>query len=291
MRELQFGVNIRSAASWRDYQRLVRRADELGFDVLAAPDHLGGLAPFSALTAAATMSKRLRLRTYVLNAGFWNAALLAREVATLDLLSSGRAELGLGAGHMKSEHDDAGIPWLRAQERMQNLEDLLLETRRRLNAEGHEPPPVQRPVPIMVGAMSTAGLAIAAKHADVVGFSGLRQVKGEAPGTFTFVTAEETAQRVSEVRAQAGGRSYRSDALLQVVAIGLQATDAAAEFAAMAPDRFSVDMLLETPFALFARTPEEAAAELRRRHEVYGFDCFTTHQPSMEALGQVIAVS
>ncbi len=76
-----------------------------------------------------------------------------------------------------------------------------------------------------------------------------------------------------------------------MVAIGPQATDAAAEFVAMAPDRFSVDMLLTSPFALFARTPEVAAAELRRRHEMYGIDCFTTHQPSMEALGQVIAGS
>lgn len=54
---------------------------------------------------------RLRLRTYVLNIGFWNPALLAREVATLDLLSDGRAELGLGAGYAKGEHDDDALPF------------------------------------------------------------------------------------------------------------------------------------------------------------------------------------
>jgi alkanesulfonate monooxygenase SsuD/methylene tetrahydromethanopterin reductase-like flavin-dependent oxidoreductase (luciferase family) len=88
----------------------VHPADELGFDVFAAPDHLRSLAPFAALAAAGMVSARLRLRTYVLNAGFRNPA-LSREVATLDVLSGGRAELGLGAGRIKREHDDARLPW------------------------------------------------------------------------------------------------------------------------------------------------------------------------------------
>jgi alkanesulfonate monooxygenase SsuD/methylene tetrahydromethanopterin reductase-like flavin-dependent oxidoreductase (luciferase family) len=64
--------------------------------LFAAPNHLGGLAPLATLTAAGSISPRRRLRTYVLNTGFWNAALLAREVATLDVLWDGRAGLGLG---------------------------------------------------------------------------------------------------------------------------------------------------------------------------------------------------
>lgn len=289
MTQIQFGVNLHTTSSWPDFQQLVRRADELGFDVLAAPDHLGGLAPFAALTAAGTISFRLRLRTYVLNAGFWNAALLAREVATLDLLSGGRAELGLGAGHMKSEHDDARIPWLPVEQRLRALEQLLLETRQRLVDDTHQPRPVQQPVPLLIGAMSTAGLSLAAQHADIVGFAGLRQVHGSPPGTFTVSSAAETQQRVDQVRRQAGGRSYRSDVLLQVVALGQRPADAAAQIAASAPDRLSVDKLLDTPFALFARDVQEAADELRRRQQIYGFDGFTTHQPYLESLGQVIA--
>src|SRR5262249_25944272 len=154
--------------------------------------------------AAAMISPRLRLRTYVLNVGFWNPALLAREVATLDLLSGGRAELGLGAGHMKSEHDDAGLAWLPFPRRIEALDEMVTEVRRRLPDQGHEPHPVQRTVPLMVAAMSGAGLAVAAKHADVVGFAGLRQVPGESPGTFTLVSAAETAERVAQVREQAG---------------------------------------------------------------------------------------
>src|SRR5262249_8509978 len=142
MAAIQFGVNFRATASAVEFEQLVRRAEELGFDVFAAPDHLGAAGPFTTLAAAAAISGSLRLRTYVLNVGFWNPALLAREVATLDLLSDGRAELGLGAGHMKSEHDDAGLPWLPFRRRIEALDTMVTEVRRRLADPGHEPQPV-----------------------------------------------------------------------------------------------------------------------------------------------------
>lgn len=288
MAEIRFGVNFHAAGSAAEFERLVRRVDELGYDVLAAPDHLGAMGPFTLLAAAAMVSGRLRLRTYVLNAGFWNPALLAREVATLDLLSGGRAELGLGAGHTKSEHDDAGLPWLAFRDRIGLLEATATEVIRRLADPGHEPAPVQRPVPLMVAAMSAPGLAVAARHADVVGFAGLRQVPGQPLGKFTLVGAAETAERVAAVREQAGGRGYRSDVLLQHVAIGPSPATSAAQMTAGVP-WLTVEEVLASPFVLYAGSAAEAAAELRRRHELYGFDSVTTHQPSMEALGQVIA--
>ncbi|MDQ4131190.1 MAG: LLM class flavin-dependent oxidoreductase, partial [Actinomycetota bacterium] len=220
MAALQFGVTLQAAGSPKDFHQLVRRADDLGYDVLAAPDHLGFLGPFSSLASAAVLTERLRLRTYVLNASFWNAALLSREVATVDLLSGGRVELGVGAGHMRSEYDDAGLPWRPLKERIQVLADLVLDVRRRLGDEEHTPRAVQRPVPVMIGAMSKDGLALAAEHADIVGFAGLRQIEGEPPGNFTLASGAETAERVEHVRRVAGGRSYRSDILLQAVLLG-----------------------------------------------------------------------
>ena len=109
MRPFRFGVNapLASSAPWADTCRTI---EEEGFDLLLCPDHLGAPSPFAYLGAAARETTRLRLGTYVLNNEFWNPALLAREAATVDLLSGGRLELGLGAGHMKSEFDDAGIP-------------------------------------------------------------------------------------------------------------------------------------------------------------------------------------
>ncbi|MGN6792540.1 MAG: TIGR03621 family F420-dependent LLM class oxidoreductase [Streptosporangiaceae bacterium] len=288
MAEIQFGVNFHAATDAAAFERTVRRADELGFDVLAAPDHLGAMGPVTLLAAAAQISRRLRLRTYVLNVGFWNPALLAREVATLDLVSAGRAELGLGAGHTKSEHDDAGLPWLPFRQRIDLLQATVCEVSRRLADPEHQPAPVQRPVPLMVAAMSGPGLAVAAKHAAIVGFAGLRQVRGESLGTFTLVSAEETAERVAAVREQAGDRPYRSDVLLQHVAIGPRPSESAAEMAGAVP-WMTAEEIEASPFVLYAKTADEAAAELRRRHELYGFDSVTTHQPSMEELGKVIA--
>ena len=285
---MEFGVNLHAVGSSADFGALVRRADELGYDVFAAPDHLGALAPFPSLTAAAGISRRLRLRTYVLNVGFWNPALLAREVATLDLLSDGRAELGLGAGHMKNEHDDAGLPWVPLERRLQALETLLLHVRRRLADEDHRPRPVQQPVPVMIGAMSRRGLAVAARHADIVGFAGLRQVEGAPAGTFTLASGAETAERVEDVRRQAAGRPYRSDLLLQTVVLGRDPEEVAAEIVAGAPE-LSVAQILDCPFVLFAVDARQAADELRRRSDVFGIDSVTSHHPSLEALGQVIA--
>jgi len=288
MAEIQFGVAFHGAASAAEFERVVRRTDQLGFDIFAAPDHLGVAGPFTVLVAAGAISSRLRLRTYVLNVGFWNPALLAREVATLDLLSDGRAELGIGAGHVKSEHDDAKLPWLPFPERTEALESAVTEVRRRLADPEHKPKPVQQPVPLMVAAMSVQGLAVAARHADVIGFSGLRQVRGEPLGTLTLVPAAETAERVAQVREQAAGREYRSDVLLQHVVVGRSPAEAAGEMAAAVP-RLGVQEILDSPFVLYAEDAAEAARELRRRHERYGFDSVTTHQPSMEALGEVIA--
>jgi len=84
----------------------------------------------------------------------------------------------------------------------------------------------------MVGAMSGPGLSVAARHAEVVGFAGLRQITGAPGGTFTLSSAAETAQRVDQVRAGADGRPYRSDVLLQRVVIGRDPEAAAAEIAA-----------------------------------------------------------
>ena len=275
---LTFGVNVRSARSRRDLVAFVGRAEELGYDILAAPDHLGGISPFAALAAAAVTTERLRLRTYVLNIGFWNPALLAREVRTLDMLSEGRAELGLGAGHMKSEHDEAGLPWRPLPERVEQLERVVVDVRPRLPDR----------VPLVIGAMSRQGLGLAARYADVVAFSGLRQVAGATPGTFTLCSAAETADRVHHVRRQAGSRPYLSDVLLQKVVIDRDPEEAAAEIVAGAPG-LTVERVLDTPFALFARDASDAVAELRRRHEVYGFDGVTTHQSEMNALAEVMS--
>ncbi|MFF3146594.1 LLM class flavin-dependent oxidoreductase, partial [Streptomyces sp. NPDC057927] len=110
-RPFRFGVNLLAPAPLDEWRAKCRRAEELGYDVILVPDHLGMPAPFPSLVAAAEATERPRLGTFVLNAGFWNPTLLAREVATTDTLTGGRLELGLGTGYIRAEHDTAGLPW------------------------------------------------------------------------------------------------------------------------------------------------------------------------------------
>lgn len=289
MRPFRFGVNSQQndPADWAETCRTV---EEQGFDVLLCPDHLGAPSPFGLLAAAARTTTRLRLGTYVLNNEFWNPALLAREAATLDQLSDGRLELGLGAGHMKSEFDDAGIPWRPHAERVARLEESLAELDTRLRGEDQGPRPVQRPrTPFLVGGHGPATLDLAARWADTVAFSGLDQRRGADPGQFSLAPSTQILERVERVREAAGSRDPELSVLIQAV----QVTDDVEATAAQLTEQFGTDVvpegepLWEHPCVLLG-TPEEMARSLRERRERFGFTHVVTHGPFRDALAQVI---
>jgi probable F420-dependent oxidoreductase len=242
---------------------------------------------------AAAVTTRVRLRTYVLDAYFWNPALLAREVATVDRLSGGRLELGVGAGHMRHEHRDAGLPFPGVDERWAHTVGVLADVRRRLADEGHVPAPMQRPVPVMVAGMGERALRIAAEHADVVGLAGALQRPGQRAGTFTLTDTATTDARVALIRevAAAHDRSPGLDVLLQQVVVdtdpGAAAATAAREAAGHGMDWLTPELLLDTPFVLYAASPEDAAAELTRRVERWGVRSWTTHAPWGPAMARV----
>jgi probable F420-dependent oxidoreductase len=295
---LTFGVNVRQITGAAAFREEVLAAERGGMDVLALPDHLGAPAPFSLAAAAALVSTRLRVRTYVLNAYFWNPALLAREVATLDALSDGRFDLGLGAGHMKSEHDDAGLPFPPHARRVAETEELLLDVRRRLAAADHVPAPVQRPVPVVLGGWGPRMLALAARHADVIAVTGAEQVRGASPGTFRMVSTAETDERLAtlqellEKERPADAAPPVLDALLQQVVVDRPPEQAVEEFIALLRSvgrEVEGDELLDSPFLLYAPTPEDAAAELLRRRDRWGITSWSTHAASGAALSAVAA--
>jgi len=187
-----------------------------------AADHLEIPAPFPLLVAAAQATDRMWVGTLVLNAGFWNAALLAREIATTDILTGGRLEVGLGAGHMKWEFDQARIAWQPFAVRAERLGDLICELRQCFTSrlphlpEAATPPrPVQRHgfggagPPLIVGGTGDRILKIAAEHADIVGVAGVYQIPGQPPGTFRLATAEEADERMRFALACAGTRAGR----------------------------------------------------------------------------------
>ena len=110
IKPFRFGVNLAHAGSRTEWQEIARKVETLGYDTLTVPDHLTDLvSPMPALISAAEATTRLRVGTNVLNNDLRRPVLVAREAATLDLLSDGRLQLGLGAGSIKSEYDEVGL--------------------------------------------------------------------------------------------------------------------------------------------------------------------------------------
>ena len=117
MRPFRFGLSKTRAVTAAEYRESARRAEDSGYDVMLCADHLGALSPTVALATAAAVTDRLRLCALVLNNDFRHPALVAQEAATLDLLSDGRYELGIGAGWNALEYAESGIVFDRAAER------------------------------------------------------------------------------------------------------------------------------------------------------------------------------
>jgi probable F420-dependent oxidoreductase len=144
MADFRFSFNILAVDSREKFVETCRQGERYGYDTVFAADHLGYEAPFPVLVAAAAVTERLKVGTLVLNVPFWNPALLAREAATADVLTDGRLELGLGAGHMKWEFEEAGIPWEPFAKRADRLEATIRELGRLFAADGHPQQAAQR---------------------------------------------------------------------------------------------------------------------------------------------------
>ena len=289
-RPFRFGVNLMTAAPADEWRAKCRRAEELGYDVLLVPDHLGMPAPFPALVAAAEATERPRLGTFVLNAGFWNPALLAREVATTDALTGGRLELGLGTGYVKAEHDTAGLPWLSPRERVDHLRRTIEEVYRLLGSENQRPQPVQQPgVPLLVGGNGDRVLRLTAEHADIAAFTGARSVRGSSTGQLEVMLAGELEERVALYRELAIGRKEPAELnlLIQFVLETDDREAAVQPFMERVP-YLTVDQVLELPIGLVG-TVEEMTAQVLAQRERYGFTYLTVLEPSMEAFAPVMA--
>lgn len=292
-RPYRFGVNLGDIGGRDAFRAKCRRAEQLGFDILNIPDHLGAPAPFATAVAAAKATERVRVGTHVLNIGFWNPALLAREIVTTDQLTAGRLDVGLGGGTVKAEFDEAGVAWEPIGERMDRLDAAIAELDR-IVGEGagseRAPRPVQRPrPPIMVGASGERGLRVAARHADILGYGGVQHVWGKPPGTLQLATASTTDERMAYFREQAGSRAdgMELSLLVQRVTLATNRKAAAEEWYAKDPS-LTVEELLEAP-GLLVGTVDEVASQIRERRERYGFTYFSVHEPSMEAMAEVIA--
>jgi probable F420-dependent oxidoreductase len=288
VRPFRFGINMFEIENAKNWQDKSRRAEELGYDVLQLPDHLGRPSPFPALTAAAAATERIRLGTFVLNAAFFNPALLAREVATIEQFSGGRFEFGIGAGYARNEFEDAGLPWTGAAARVDNLVRTVDEVYRRLRDPEHKPVAVRENVPLLLAGNGDRVLRLAAEKADIVGFSGTKPItKVRERGG--MLNAAEFAERAEFVRGAAGDR-YAEIELNVLVHIFRLTQDREAAAAAIRTEyglNLSVEEILGVPTILIG-TPEQIATHLTEQRERLGISYFTVLEAHLEAFGEVI---
>lgn len=236
-RPFRFSVVITNAPSGTAFVKLARRAEELGYATLLMPDRtITGLAPLTALAIAAEATTSLRVGSYMFCNDYRHPALLAKEVATLDFLSGGRFELGLGAGAGPFDYQQLGLPFDKGDERVDRFEEALsvikkLFTEESVNFSGKHytimgmkglPRPIQEPhPPFAIGGTGKRMLSLAAREADNI------SIMFRLPTQGVDAENESLQQKLAWVRKAAGERFARLELsqLAYVLAINDGRTD------------------------------------------------------------------
>ncbi|GAA3347879.1 LLM class F420-dependent oxidoreductase [Amorphoplanes nipponensis] len=281
-----------------DWLELARRAEAAGFDTLLAADHPGSCAsPFVALAAAAAVTSTLRLGSYVANAAVREPILLAGDVATLDVVSGGRALLGLGAGHTGAEWDAIGhvrpgvrgrvdrcIAVAEATTRLLAGEKVTVATPEltMLNALLEQPRPVQQRIPLLIGTANSRLLRWAGGHADIVGLTGFGRTKADGH-------QHEARWRLADIDAQVELARAGGDAVLEALVQLVEVTDDADGFLAEHAGRLemSVEELRQVPFLLVG-TADEIVAAVRAHRERWGITRYAVRRAGLDALGPLL---
>lgn len=271
---------------------VARRAEELGFDVVLVSDHVGpGLSPLVALGAIAQATERIRLGTFVLNNDMRNPVQLAWEASTLDRLSKGRFELGLGAGHTPQEYAATGIrldePRLRKPRLMESVEVI----RRLIDGEvvtyhgehvhldeARIDPSYTERLPILVGGNGTALLGHAGRHADIVGLQGLGRTQPDGQRHSVKWDPSWLTQQIDQVRAGAGDRfgDLELNTLVQVTQITDDRTGALRQICKRI-DGLTVEHASEIPYLLIG-TVDEIIEKLLACRARWGISYFVVRE-------------
>ena len=287
--------------TWRDR---ARKCEDLGFSTLYIPDHFGEqFAPMVALTVAAEATTKLNVGTLVLDNDYRHPLVLAKEIATLDLFSEGRLEVGLGAGWMRSDYDESGIvydtPGTRIDRMVEGLtviKGLLSEPTFSFSgkhytlteAQGVPRPHSQPHPPILIGGGGKRVLSIAAREADIVGVNPNLSAGYVGPEVAQSARPARYRERIEWIKEAAGDRF--DDIELQVltffVQIGVDEKKAAADIAPL----FGIDPdeALEMPLALVGSV-DQICDTLQKRREEYGFSYIVVHDAEMDAFAPVVA--
>lgn len=303
-RPFRFGVQASTAADGDAWVALARAVESLGYSTLTMPDHFGDqLAPIPALMAAAAATETLRVGALVWDNDYKHPVVLAKELATIDVLSGGRLEIGLGAGWMATDYQQSGIPFDSNRVRVDRFEEGLAVIKGALSGElfsfagehytiaGYigAPKPVQDPrPPILVGGGGKRVLSIAAREADIIGINGTIAAGAVGPDAIATMTAEAVDAKVALVRSAAGDRI--GDIEFNIRAFMVRVTDDRRTAIQQVADFVQVDpaLVVESPFALVG-TPPEMVDDLLRRRERWGFSYVIVGADDVESFAPVVA--
>lgn len=297
----RFGVQSRSAGPREPWLETVRSIEAFGYDSISWPDHfLRGFEPVAAMAAAAIATERLRLSGFVFDNDFRHPVVLAMSAGSIDILSNGRLELGIGAGWLKDEYDQSGIPFepasvriARLAEAIQVLKLLLSGERASFSGEFYTidglkipPAPVQKPhPPLVIGGGSKKILSLAAREADIVGITTRALPDGSKDAA--DMTAEATDRKIDWVREAAGDRfdQIELNTIVPTVEITSDRRAAAERMAADLP--VSTEEVLDSPAVLLG-TVDEIVETLQERRERFGFSYVVVLEPVAEAFAPVV---
>ncbi len=300
----RFGLQCREPLAPVAWGEMARRAEDLGWSVLTVADHLdAGPAPMPALMAAADATTTLRIGTMVLANDYRHPVVCAKEAATLDVLSGGRFELGIGAGWMTTDYEESGIPLDRPGVRIARLSEAIDVIRGlwgdgpvnlagdhyRVAAMDGLPKPIQRGgPPIVVGGGGERILRLAAQKADIIGLNVNLDAGVIDDRAFPNGVAAVTDRKVACIRDAAGSRF---DALeLQIrVHLAMVTDDRESIIEELAPGfGLTPADARETPHALIG-TVEEICEQLVERRERWGISYLGMSGDQLNAFAPVIA--
>lgn len=300
----RFGVQAHTATSGEEWARFARRAEDLGYATLFMPDHFGDqLAPVPALMAAADATTELRIGSLVFDNDYKHPVVLAKEAATLDVLSGGRLELGLGAGWMSSDYEQSGIQHDSARVRIDRMEEGI-EVLKGLFGEGSfsftgehytiteldgRPKPLQGPhPPLLIGGGAERVLTIAGRTADIVGINpSIRSGRVDGAAARSGA-ADVTDEKVAWVRKAAGDR-FDDLELNMLIFAAVLTDDRSGTIEAMAPMfGLAPDDVADYPHA-WVGTVGQICEDLQRRRERWGVSYLTVQSDAMESMAPVVA--
>jgi probable F420-dependent oxidoreductase len=304
MAAFRFALQASRAASPAAWKELARKSEDLGCSTLYVPDHLDDQwAPMLALAVAAEATSTLRVGTLVLDNDFRHPVVLAKEAATLDVITDGRFEFGLGAGWATADYDMSGIAMDAAGVRVARLAESI-EIMRAMWTDGSAtfagehycvssalgtPAPVTPDgPPLVIGGGSRRILELAGRVASVVSVVPSLAAGFVGAETAAQAVAEKYADRVRWARDAAGDRASELELQCWTAAVAV-VPDADAVVEKLAPAfGLTPDQLRAAPVALIG-SAEEIVETLRKRREEFGFSYIVVHEGEMDALAPVIA--